>query len=144
MRMMHLGGLLALVLSATPVGAHHAAQGQFDLSKTIVLEGTCLKMEWINPHAYMHLSVTDQGGTAKKWLLETVGPTALRRAGLSRGDNSIKCDPLGGGATYAIKGFPARDGTHTALVAELTLHDGRVVKVLDVKELQLPANFEVK
>jgi hypothetical protein len=136
----------ALIIGAYsgPVGAHHAAQAQFDLSKTVVLEGKCVKMEWINPHAYMHLSVMDQGGAAKTWQLETVGPVALRRAGLSRGDNSMKCDPLGGGGTYVVRGFPARNGTTTALIADLKLHDGRIVKLLDVKEFQLPSDFDVK
>jgi len=135
---------LTLVLSTRLVGAHHAAQAQFDLTKAVVLEGRCAKMEWINPHSYMHLSVKDRSGTAKTWSLETVGPTALRRAGLSRGDKSIKCDPLGEGGTYIVRGFPARDGTTTALIADLKLPDGRIVKLLDVQEFQLPSDFKDK
>lgn len=133
-----------VAVAAVPVGAHHAAQAQFDLTKVIVLEGKCVKMEWINPHSYLHLSVSDANGAATTWQLETVGPTALRRAGLSRGDNSIKCDPLGGGGTYVVRGFPARNGRTVGLIADLKLHDGRMVKLLDVKEFQLPEGFDIK
>lgn len=146
MRATLCGGFLALTVAlwTTAVGAHHAAQAQFDLAKTIVLEGQCVKMEWINPHSYMQLSVKAQDGNAQIWHLETVGPTALRRAGLSRGDKAIKCDPLGGGSTYVVRGFPARNGTTIALIADLKLPDGRIVKLLDVQEFQLPSDFKDK
>lgn len=131
--------LVGLLMSDVTVRGHHAAQAQFDLQKTVVLTGTCVKMEWINPHAYMHLEVKDDGGRAKTWALETVGPQGLRRAGLGRGPKGIKV-----GDMYIVRGFPARNGTDTALIVDLKMPDGRVVQLLDVDEFRLPKDFEVK
>ena len=132
-----------LLCGAVTISAHHAAQAQFDLTKAITLEGTCSKMEWINPHSYLQLQVKDTTGKTRVWKFETVGPAALRRAGLARGDNSMKCDPLGGGDKYIARGFPARSGSDTALLVDLKMADGRIIKLLDVDEFQLPPDFVV-
>jgi hypothetical protein len=126
------------VVWATPGMAHHAAQAQFDTTKIIVLTGVLTKMEWINPHAYMHVDVKEKSGRVTSWDLETVGPQALRRAGLRRGEGSIKV-----GDAYTFRAFPGRDGTKTALIADLKMPDGRVVTLLNVAELQLPKDFQV-
>lgn len=123
--MMMAVGLLA---TAAPVVAHHAAQSQFDLDKPITLEGTCLKFVWLNPHAYMDIAVEDESGNATTWRLETAGPPAFRSAGLAR-DGAIPCSPTGGGDSYVMWGFPARDGSDVALVVDLKLPDGRVVNL---------------
>jgi hypothetical protein len=127
-----------VIICATPVMAHHAAQAQFDTTKLIVLTGVLTKMEWINPHAYMHVDVKEKSGRVTSWDLETVGPQALRRAGLRRGEGSIKV-----GDAYTFRAFPGRDGTKTALIADLKMPDGRVVTLLNVAELQLPKDFQV-
>ncbi len=120
--------VVGLLISTAPAVAHHAAQSQFDLSKTIALEGTCLTFAWLNPHAYMDLSVEDASGQATTWRLETVGPPAFRSAGLARA-GAIPCSSTGGGDTYAMRGFPARDGSDVALVVDLTLPDGRIINL---------------
>lgn len=127
-----------MVMCTTPVVAHHAAQAQFDTTKIIVLTGVLTKMEWINPHAYMHVDVKEKSGNVTNWDLETVGPQALRRAGLRRGEGSIKV-----GDSYTFRAFPGRDGTKTALIADLKMPDGRMVTLLNVTELQLPKDFQV-
>jgi len=98
-----------LVLCGAPLAAHHAAQAQFEMTKTVVLTGALTKMEWINPHASMHLDVKDSSGSAA-WALETVAPQVLRRVGLRRGPGSI---PVGD--TYTVRAFPRgmdRNGAH--------------------------------
>jgi len=76
-----VGGVL---LVPPPVMAHHAVQGQFDFQKPLELSGVLTKMEWINPHAQMHLEVTNKNGTKTNWSFETINPTKLREKGLGR------------------------------------------------------------
>ena len=128
---------IAMALSGTPMLAHHAAQAQFEMAKTIVLTGVLTKMEWINPHAYMHLTVKDASGEVA-WALETVAPQVLRRVGLRRGPGSIAA-----GDTYTVRAFPSRDGSKTALIADLKMPDGRTISLLNVAEFGLPKDFEV-
>lgn len=117
--------LCGLLLAAVPALAHHAVQAQFDFDKPVELKGTLSKMEWINPHAYMHLDVKDDTGKVTTWALETVGPGGLRRAGLSRAARG----GLQVGQTYTIRGFMAKDGSRSAFLKDLTLPDGRNVTI---------------
>lgn len=135
-----LGGFLGLALAAGGVvlHAHHAAQAQFEMAKVIVLTGELGKMEWINPHAYMHLDVKDPSGATTRWELETVAPQVLRRVGLRRGPGSLAV-----GDTYIVRAFPSRDGSKSALIADLKMPDGRIVSLLNVAEFGLPKDFEV-
>ena len=127
MRFKLFGALAACALfaAAVPVMAHHAVQAQFDFDKPIELKGTMSKMEWINPHAYMHLDVKDASGKVTTWALETVGRGGLRRAGLSRSARG----GLEVGQTYSVKAFLAKDGSNTAFLTALTLPDGRDVTI---------------
>ena len=63
-------GLIALVLlAAAPAVAHHAFSAEFDASQPVALRGKITKMEWINPHAWMHLEVTNEDGTVENWMI---------------------------------------------------------------------------
>ena len=134
--------VVGLLVSVAPAMAHHAAQSQFDLNKAITLEGTCLKFAWLNPHAYMDMSVENESGKSTVWRLETLGPPAFRSAGLARG-GAIPCNPGGGGDTYVMRGFPARDGSDVALVVDLKLPDGRIVNLSGPNSFQLPGDVSV-
>lgn len=57
--------VMVLVFAALPAWGHHAVKAQFDMYKPIELTGVLTKMEWINPHPYMHLDVTDENGKAR-------------------------------------------------------------------------------
>jgi Family of unknown function (DUF6152) len=113
--------VLALVLAGVPALAHHSVQAQFDLDKPIALKGVVTKVEWINPHSYLYLDVTDSAGKLKHWAFEMAGPGALRKAGLSRADRG----GLKVGDTVGINGVLAKDGTDSGLIKDLTLPDGR-------------------
>jgi uncharacterized protein DUF6152 len=119
-----IGGLIAvigLLISGTPVLAHHSVQAQFDLNKPLTITGVVTKVEWINPHSYLYLDVKDHNGSVKHWAFEMAGPGALRRAGLSRADRG----GLKAGDTITVNAVAAKDGTDAGLIKDVTLPDGR-------------------
>ena len=79
--------ILAAVLILTanaPVIAHHAFSAEFDSTKPVRIRGKITRMEWINPHAWMHLDVTQDDGTVESWMIEAGPPGALVRRGWNR------------------------------------------------------------
>src|SRR2546426_12468848 len=117
--------LLALGMAAVPVVAHHSVQAQFDLSKQVTLTGKVTKVEWINPHSYVWMDVSDDRGATKRWALEMAGPGALRKAGLSRSDRG----GLKAGDTVVVNAVRAKDGTDSALMKDVKVPDGRVFTI---------------
>ena len=127
-------GVLAIATVGTwllgaPVAAHHSLASQFDESKPLTLQGVITKVEWVNPHVYVHLDVKDPNGTVANWSLETLPPTTLRRGGL-------RSEMLGQGQTVTILAYHARSGGNLAFLRKITFADGRevVVWVGDIKE----------
>jgi hypothetical protein len=111
--------LIAVALLGATVSSHHSVPGQFDTSKPMTLKGTVAKIDWINPHIYVHLDVKDEKEPAT-WMLGTAPPAMMRRAGLTR-------DMLAGrpGELLTIVAYPARDGTkHLGWITKITYEDG--------------------
>jgi hypothetical protein len=107
------------VLTATaPVSAHHAFAAEFDASKPIKLRGTVTKMEWINPHTWIHIEVKRPNGTVEPWAIEGGPPNALFRRGFNR--NSLPT-----GIEIVVEGFQAKDGSRKGNGRDVTFPDGR-------------------
>jgi len=107
-----------LVLAAASVSAHHAFAAEFDANKPITLKGTVTKMEWINPHSWIHLDVKGPDGKVVSWMVEGGAPNALLRRGFTK-------DSLPAGTMILVEGFQAKNGTHKANGRDLTLPDGK-------------------
>ena len=76
--------LTVMVVLASTTVAHHSVSGQYDLSKSLTLTGIIAKVEWINPHAYVHLDVNDANGKVTTWALATVPLAMMHKAGLTK------------------------------------------------------------
>jgi hypothetical protein len=109
---------LGPALAAAPAWAHHAFAAEFDVSKPLVLRGTVTKMDWINPHAWIHLDVKNQDGTATSWMIEAGAPNGLLR----RGFNKTSLPP---GTEIVVEGWQAKDSSNRANGSNITFPDGR-------------------
>ena len=109
---------VAVLLTATPVRAHHAFATEFDANRPLILEGTVSKVELINPHSWIHIDVENEDGTVTTWMIEGGSPNALLRRGVDR--NTI---PIG--AELYVDGYQARDGGNKAVGVDVKFSDGR-------------------
>jgi len=119
----HRATLLLIVIAALAMAtsrtlAHHAFAAEFDSTKPIKLRGTVVKMEWINPHTWLHLDVKRPDGKIERWMIEGGPPNALYRRGFTQ-----KSLPVG--AELLVEGFRAKDGSLKGNGRELTFSDGR-------------------
>jgi hypothetical protein len=108
-----LGGALA-----TPAIAHHAFSAEFDANRPLHMEGVVVKMEWINPHSWVHVEVTDDDGSKVVWMVEGGTPNTLFRRGFTQ-------DSLSPGTEIVVDGYQAKDGSDKMNGRDLTFPDGR-------------------
>lgn len=110
-----LGGL---TLGALPLSGHHAFAAEFDETKPLKLTGKVTKMEWINPHSWIHINVKNADGSSTDWMVEGGSPNSLFRMGFKR-------DSLPEGTVIVVQGYQSKDGSNKAVGRDLTFEDGR-------------------
>jgi hypothetical protein len=117
-RLLGVGALALFAAGTIPAFAHHAFSAEFDARKPIRLEGTVTKMEWINPHAWIHVDVAAKGGKVEKWMVEGGTPNTLFRRGFTK-------DSLKIGTKIVVDGYRAKDGSMRANGRDITLPGGQ-------------------
>ncbi len=108
---------MALVSAVAPARAHHSFASEFDAQKPVKFTATVTKMEWINPHAWMHVAVKKPDGTVENWMIEAGSPNSLFRRGVNK-------DTVRVGMEVVIDGYQARDGSLRANGRDITLPEG--------------------
>jgi hypothetical protein len=110
--------VFVLLLAALPAWPHHAFAAEFDPKRPVKLRGVVTKMEWINPHAWMHVDAKDADGKVTSWMIEAGTPNTLFRRGFTK-------DSLKIGTEVLVDGYQSKDGSNTANGRDVTLPDGR-------------------
>ena len=115
-----LGAALASAWLAVggPAAAHHAFSTEFDAKQPITLRGKISRVEWINPHAFIHLDVKGDDGKVETWMIEAGSPNTLVRRGMTR-------DSIAPGTEVVVFGYRHRNGSNTANGRDVTLPDGK-------------------
>jgi hypothetical protein len=109
---------LAVVMAGAPVRAHHSFAAQFDDKAPVTLKGTLSKMEWLNPHTWIHVDVKEADGKVVTWAIEGASPNSLVRRGVRKID-------FPAGIELIVHGYRAKNGSPVASGEKLTFSDGR-------------------
>jgi Family of unknown function (DUF6152) len=109
---------IGLFLTAGFAWSHHAFAAEFDINQPVKLQGKVQKMEWINPHAWIHVDVTGPDGKVVTWMVEGGSPNILLRRGFTK-------ESLLAGTEATVEGYRAKNGDNRANGSNITFKDGK-------------------
>ena len=117
-----LGGWL---MASGPLQAHHSLAGVYDMNAEKEVKGTVKKVQFVNPHGSLTLSVKEPDGKATDWVFTLGSATALAQRGVGKiGPNALR-----NGDAISVKCIPAKDGSPLGFLKSITYADGHVIVV---------------
>jgi uncharacterized protein DUF6152 len=117
--------LLAVLLTASSLQAHHSPSAIFDMDKRFTLAGTLTQVDWINPHIVVFMDAKKEDGSVETWKLESNPPSWFRRVGIARNDLAKAI-----GQNVTIEGNRAKDGSRYGYLLKITFVDGNSLELL--------------
>jgi hypothetical protein len=109
----------AVLYDGAPVAAHHAFGSEFDANSPVLLKGKIAKIEWVNPHTWIHVEINKDDGTKETWMVEGGSPNTLLRRGANK-------NTFPEGTEVVVDGYQARDHNEKrANARNVTFPDGR-------------------
>ena len=101
-----------------PLRGERVMRAEFDANQPVTLKGTVVKMDWVNPHTWIHLDVKNPDGTITRWMIEGGTPNTLVRRGFNKRS-------LEAGTEVTIEGYRAKNGSNRANGADMLLPGGK-------------------
>jgi len=115
-----MAGVVTLMTTASTTSAYHSFSAEFSRDRPVTLEGEVIRMEWVNPHSWLHIAIINEDGEREEWAVEGGSPSVLMRQGWTR-------DSLPAGTRIRVQGFGAKDGSYRAQSGGIEFPDGRTL-----------------
>jgi hypothetical protein len=122
-------GILAVLIAAGTLSAHHSTTAVFDMGKKVQVTGTLTKVDWINPHISIFVDAKGEHGV-DAWHFEGSPPAWFRRVGVNKNDIA-KFQ----GQTITVDGVRAKDGTMYGYLQKITFADGSSLETVTAGQI---------